>query len=170
MRPSLQLGLHHPVRRLSDSLDAFLAAGKRSRREVAVILNRVPAGLDAAHVGFIVTDVMGSGHCGAPVRSSHRPSRSDRWRISCPGLNRCCRYLLCLPTAPVLPTKTKETSVDPNFMGSFQTSAACLVTHMATRILSTIGVVLYLTFCLQLSAARRQAATASNSTAKCSAS
>jgi hypothetical protein len=58
------------VCRLSDSVDAFLAAGKRSRRKVAIILHRVPAGLDAAHVGFIFTDVMGSGHCGTPVRSN----------------------------------------------------------------------------------------------------
>ena len=56
----------------SDSHDAFLEAGKKSRGEVAVILNRVPAGLDAAHVGFVFTDVVGSGHCGAPVHSSHR--------------------------------------------------------------------------------------------------
>jgi hypothetical protein len=132
----------------------------------AVILNCVPAGFDAAHVGFVVTDVMGSGHRGAPVRSSNRPGRSDSWQMSCPGKNRCCRCLMCLPTAPVLPTKRKETSVNPNFIGSIQTSAACLVNHMATRILSTIGVVRYLTFWLQLSAARRPAATDSNSTAQ----
>lgn len=152
------------IRRLSDSLVAFLAARKRSRREVAVILNRIPAGFDAAHVGFVVIDVRGSGHCGDPVRSSYRPSRSDCWQFSCPGQNRCCRCLMCLPTAPVLPTKGKETSVNPNFIGSFQTSAARLVSHMATRILSAIGVVFYLTFQLQLSAARRQAATSANST------
>jgi hypothetical protein len=51
-----------PVRRLSDSRDASLVAGKGSRREVAVILNRVPPGLDAAHVGFVFIDVMGNGH------------------------------------------------------------------------------------------------------------
>src|ERR1700730_4498369 len=33
-------------------------------QEVAVVLHRVPAGLDAAHVGFAFTDVMGKGHCG----------------------------------------------------------------------------------------------------------
>ena len=64
---------------MSDPRDAFLEAGKRSRREIAVILNRVPARLDAAHVGFVFIDVMGSGHCGAPVCSSHRPGRADRW-------------------------------------------------------------------------------------------
>ena len=60
---------HRPVRRLTDSRDASLEAGKGSRREVAVILNRVPAVFDAAHVGFGFTDVMGSGHCGLPVCS-----------------------------------------------------------------------------------------------------
>jgi hypothetical protein len=50
------------IRRLSDSRDASLEAGKGSRREVAVILNPVPAGLDAAHVGFVFIDVMGNGH------------------------------------------------------------------------------------------------------------
>jgi len=52
------------------SVDAFLAAEKRSRRKVAVVFNRVPAGLDAAHVGFIFTDVVESGHRGTPVRSN----------------------------------------------------------------------------------------------------
>ena len=50
------------VRWLSDPHDASLEAGKGSRREVAVILNHVPAGLDAAHVGFVFIDVMGNGH------------------------------------------------------------------------------------------------------------
>jgi hypothetical protein len=59
---SSALETRRPVRRLSDSRDASLEAGKGSRREVAVILNRVPAGLDAAHVGFVFIDVMGSGH------------------------------------------------------------------------------------------------------------
>jgi hypothetical protein len=30
------------------------------------MVHRVPAGLDAAHVGFIFIDVVGNGHCGAP--------------------------------------------------------------------------------------------------------
>jgi hypothetical protein len=76
-REVFQYGLiatwHRPVCRLSRSVDAFLSAGKRSTRKAAVVLNRVPAGLDAAHVGFIFTDVMGSGHCGTSA-SSHRPS------------------------------------------------------------------------------------------------
>ncbi len=50
---------------LSVSAEAFLVAGKGPGREVAVVLHRVPAGLDAAHVGLIFTDVMGNGHCGA---------------------------------------------------------------------------------------------------------
>src|SRR5436190_11958144 len=61
-----------PVRRLSDSLDAFLAAGKRPGQEVAVILHRVPAVLDSAHVGFVFADVMGKGHCGARICLSTR--------------------------------------------------------------------------------------------------
>ena len=28
-----------------------------------MLVNCVPAGLDAAHVGFVFTDVMRSGHC-----------------------------------------------------------------------------------------------------------
>ena len=36
-------------------------AGKWPGREIAVVLHRVPAGLDAAHVGLIFTDVMGNG-------------------------------------------------------------------------------------------------------------
>jgi hypothetical protein len=44
-------------------------------------------------------------------------------------LKRYCRYLLCLPTALVLPTKRKkETSADLDFMGSFQRNAAYLLT------------------------------------------
>ena len=39
--------------------------GKRPAREAAVVLHRVPAALDAAHVGFVFTDVIGNGHCGA---------------------------------------------------------------------------------------------------------
>src|SRR6201987_1350730 len=58
-----------PVRRLSDSRDASLVAGKGSRREVAVILNRVPPGLDASHVRFVFIDVMRNAHCGAPMCS-----------------------------------------------------------------------------------------------------
>jgi len=54
----------------SDSRDAFLKAEKRSRREVAVILNRVPDGLDAAHIGFGFIDVMGNDHYDAQWRRS----------------------------------------------------------------------------------------------------
>jgi hypothetical protein len=64
IRPSLKIRRHRPVRRLTDSFDAFLAVGKRSTREVAVILNRVPAVFDTAHIGFIFTDVIRDGHCG----------------------------------------------------------------------------------------------------------
>jgi hypothetical protein len=31
---------------------------------VAVILNRLPAVFDTAHIGFVFTDVMRDGHCG----------------------------------------------------------------------------------------------------------
>jgi hypothetical protein len=54
--------------------------GKRPGTEVAVLVHRVPAGLDAAHVGFVITDVLGGCHCGAPVRSSHESTRSHRGR------------------------------------------------------------------------------------------
>jgi hypothetical protein len=65
-----------PSDRLSNSLDALVAAGKRPGRDVAVTLNRVPTGFYAAHVGFVFTDVMGSDHClAAPMRnrSSTKP-------------------------------------------------------------------------------------------------
>ena len=65
IQPSLQLSRHRPVRRLTDSCDALLETGKRSRRKVAVILNRVPAVFDTADVGFVFTDVIRDGHCGA---------------------------------------------------------------------------------------------------------
>src|SRR4029434_1553985 len=49
----------------NDSAEAFLVTGKRPAREAAVVLHRVPAALDAAHVGFVFTDVIGNGHYGA---------------------------------------------------------------------------------------------------------
>ena len=67
MRPLLQLRCHRPVHRLSDFREAFLETGKRSRRKVAVIFNRVPAVFDTAHVGLVFTDVMRHGHCGARI-------------------------------------------------------------------------------------------------------
>ena len=67
MRPLLQLRRHRPVRRSTDFREAFLETGKRSRRKVAVILNRVPAVFDTAHVGLVFTDVMRHGHCGARI-------------------------------------------------------------------------------------------------------
>jgi hypothetical protein len=50
---------------MSDAVDAFLAAGKRPRREIAIILHRVPAVLDAAHLGSVFTYVSGTRHCDA---------------------------------------------------------------------------------------------------------
>jgi hypothetical protein len=58
VRLSLQLSRHRPVRRLIDPLDAILEAGKRSRREVAVIFNCIPTGLNTAHVRFVLADVV----------------------------------------------------------------------------------------------------------------
>jgi hypothetical protein len=59
----------HLVRRLSDPPDTFRAISKWPGREVAVVVHRVPARPDAAHVGFIFIDVMGNDHSGAPARS-----------------------------------------------------------------------------------------------------
>jgi hypothetical protein len=78
VRPSLRFGQHRPVRRLSYFLDALLAAGKGPGKDVAVTLDRVPAGLDAVHVGFVFADVMGSDHCQLLLcATGRRPSRSD---------------------------------------------------------------------------------------------
>jgi hypothetical protein len=35
---------------------------------MTVVVDRVPPGFDATHLGFVVIDEMGSGHCGAPMR------------------------------------------------------------------------------------------------------
>ena len=53
--------------------------GKRPGREVAVVLYRVSAVLDAAHVGFVFTDVIGNGHCGAPTCMTFA---FDEWQAS----------------------------------------------------------------------------------------
>jgi hypothetical protein len=151
----LKLRRYRLVRRSSDSLDAFLKAGKRSRREVAVILNPVPAGLDAAHVGSVFADVMGSGHRSAPVRSSRRPSPGmNPWQIFCPDLSRYyCRHLLCPPTAPVLPTKRKRNFGGSRFYGQLSDKRCLSSNHMATRFLSTIAAVPSLIVYLQYSPA-----------------
>jgi hypothetical protein len=67
VRPSLRLRRHRPVRRLIYFPDALLETRKRSRRKRAVFLNRVPAVFDTAHVGFVFTDVIRDGHCGARI-------------------------------------------------------------------------------------------------------
>src|ERR1700688_1019354 len=83
---------------------ALLAAGKRPGKDVAVTLNRVPADLDAAHVGFVFADVMGSDPRQELLcATGRRPSQSDGGRIrrsssSCPSQNRCwcaCRRHKC---------------------------------------------------------------------------
>ena len=79
VRPSLQFRLPGLVGALSDSLEAFIKTEKGSRREVAVILNHVPAGLDAAHVGVVFADVMRSGHCGARTLVGYLTSRT--WMV-----------------------------------------------------------------------------------------
>jgi len=108
IRPSLQLSRHRPVRRLTDSCDALLETGKRSRRKVAVILNRVPAVFDTADVGFVFTDVIRDGHCGArtciaspfdETAPSHRPFSGPSTMFGCPGVHgtrsRTQLYLEC---------------------------------------------------------------------------
>jgi len=76
-------GIIRPILRLSNSLDAFLAAGERPRREVAVILHRIPAVLNAAHIGFVFIDVMGRGHPGPRTACwslSGVPEHKAQWR------------------------------------------------------------------------------------------
>jgi len=129
--PSLQRRRHRPVGRMSYSLDALLTAGKRPGKDVAVTLDRVPAGLDAAHVGFVFTDVMGSDHCQVLLcATGRRPRRSDGGRIHDRARlpkPQSLLQVLCLPTAPVLLIGKTETSAGLDFTGSFQTRTACLV-------------------------------------------
>jgi hypothetical protein len=108
IRPSLQLSRHRPVRRLTDSCDALLETGKRSRRKVAVILNRVPAVFDTAHVGFVFTDVIRDGHCGARTCMAS-PSMRRRGPWAMPDARASWHLFanqtlfevsLCRPTAP----------------------------------------------------------------------
>jgi hypothetical protein len=106
-----------------------LAAGKRPGKDVAVTLDRVPAGFDAAHVGFVFADVMGSNHYQVLLCATGcRPSRSDGGRIHAGARlprPKSLLQVLCLPTAPVLPIMRNGdfdssrflTSLD--FMGSF---------------------------------------------------
>ena len=49
------------------SLDAFIATAKWTRDEVAVMIHRVPSGLDATHVGFAFVDIKGNDHKGGLV-------------------------------------------------------------------------------------------------------
>jgi hypothetical protein len=54
-----------PVFWLNDAPQTFRVAGKRSRREISEIIHRVPAGLDAAHVGYNFINVLGRVHYGS---------------------------------------------------------------------------------------------------------
>src|SRR5271157_4304644 len=95
-----------------DSLGAFLETGKRSRIERAVILNRVPALFDAAHVGLSFTHVIGSGHRGAQTciafafrwKASVREWSMLSWPLLAPARERNSSWsVMCRPTAPGLP-------------------------------------------------------------------
>ena len=111
MRPLLQLRCHRPVHRLSDFREAFLETGKRSRRKVAVIFNRVPAVFDTAHVGLVFTDVMRYGHCGARISLPFDETQGSVSDARMPGRswaparepNSLFEASLCRPTAPGLP-------------------------------------------------------------------
>jgi hypothetical protein len=54
-----------PYAWLNDAPETFRVAGKRSRREVSDIIHRIPAGLDAAHVGYNFINVLGCVHFGS---------------------------------------------------------------------------------------------------------
>ena len=108
----MQLRRHRPVRRLTDSCEALLETGKRSRRKVAVILNRVPAVFDTADVGFVFTDVIRDGHCGARtcIASPFDETQRSVNNVRLPGRSwhplantTLFEVLLCRPTAPGLP-------------------------------------------------------------------
>src|SRR5271157_3471912 len=93
-----------------DSLGAFLETGKRSRIERAVILNRVPALFDAAHVGLSFTHVIGSGHCGARAFAFRWKASVCEWPagpLLAPARERNSSWS---PTAPGLPIWGPETS------------------------------------------------------------
>ena len=125
IRPSLQLSRHRPVRRLTDSCDALLETGKRSRRKVAVILNRVPAVFDTADVGFVCTDVIRDGHCGARtcIASPLDETQRSVGNVRMPGRSwhplanaTLFGVLLCRPTAPGLPIwRTGDFGTSPIF-------------------------------------------------------
>jgi len=74
-RPRMQLLRRHLVRWLRHSEEALVAAGKRPGRKIAVVVHRVPAGLDAAHLGIIVVDEMRNSHLVLQcARSSDKPA------------------------------------------------------------------------------------------------
>ena len=114
----MQLRCHRPVHRLSDFREAFLETGKRSRRKVAVIFNRVPAVFDTAHVRLVFTDVMRHGHCGARISLPFDETQGSVSDARMPGrswapareLNSLFEASLCRPTAPGLPAGGPGTS------------------------------------------------------------
>src|SRR6202023_544148 len=66
-RVRMHLRRRRIVRWLRDPGQALGAAGEWPRREVAVVVDRIPAGLDATHLGSVVIDEMRNGHGGAPA-------------------------------------------------------------------------------------------------------
>jgi hypothetical protein len=66
---------------LGDTLEAFSVAEKRSSREIADLVHRIPAGLNAANVGYNFINVVGNGHNRSSVQERHlkieRMSQAD---------------------------------------------------------------------------------------------
>jgi hypothetical protein len=103
VRHSLRLRRYRPVRRLIYFPDALLETRKRSRREGAVFLNRVPAVFDTAHVGFIFTDVIRHGHCSARTCIASPSDETQAFMAPAREPNSIFECRLCRPTAPALP-------------------------------------------------------------------
>ncbi len=79
---SLWQWTHH---RLNAFAEAFLAAAIGSGAEVADTVHRVPAWLDAPHVGYDFVDVMGNAHCCSNTQHDRpNPASSCRFFLRCP--------------------------------------------------------------------------------------
>ena len=106
--------------------------------EAAVFIHCVPARFDSAQVGFNFIDVMRNVHRGAPWCRIAAKSRAIRRSQEARAKKRSEYYRACRWRRHCQLELT-ETSVDPDFMGSFQASLARLFAYMGGRFLHTMG-------------------------------